>query len=66
MSRRISELEELHLLEPQNHATPLFPATSQPVGFDQSLAFSGFAAFTPITVTSGTVLGNADLERNQR
>jgi len=33
---------------------------------DTSLAFSGYGAFTPITVRAETVLENADMERNQR
>ena len=33
---------------------------------DTSLAFSGYGEFTPITVRSDTVIGNAHLERDQR
>lgn len=41
------------------------PTALDVVNGDASLAFSGYGAFTPITIRSETVLTDAHLERNQ-
>lgn len=65
MHDRVGELGQLAILGAHPHTSENTSQSLHSSGIEQSLAFSGFAEFTPITVTAGTVLGNADLERNK-
>lgn len=66
MADRHRDLQELEILPPANGSFGTPVLSNETAGFEQSLAFSGYGDFTPIKVTAGTALDNADLERGRK
>ncbi len=64
MNDRLSQLQELKIIgeavvgDQQGYEAEVVSSTTN------DLDFSGYGAFTPITIGSSTVFGNANLERD--
>ncbi|WP_417269049.1 hypothetical protein [Celeribacter sp.] len=64
MSQRIEELSKLGVLTQSSEASPVVQLAAQNA-MNTGANFSGYGSFTPITVGSSTVFGNAHLERSK-
>ncbi|NPD19731.1 hypothetical protein [Alterinioella nitratireducens] len=66
MSNIIDEMRAHGIFKDVSAADTSDAGTSSAPLIASELAFSGYGVFTPITVSSSTVFGNANLERNKQ